>query len=72
MSDKKVTSYRLPVLTLQRLDQLLEEANNTQREIAESVGFKVGRKLTRADLLDIYINQAWEKMQDEGGKIKND
>lgn len=60
--DKKVTSYRLPVQTLERLDQLVEKLNDYQREIAESMHFKLGRKMTRADLIDQLINQEWHKM----------
>lgn len=59
MAEKKVTSYRLSLLTLKRLEELLEDYNQTLVDMAEAAGFKPGKKITRADLLEILIEKEW-------------
>lgn len=64
MVEKKVTSYRLSLLTLKMLDDLVEEYNKVQNDISSSIGFKHGKKITKADVLDMLISLEWSKTQD--------
>lgn len=56
LNDKKVTSYRLPVDTLQKLDKLLVVLNDRQREASKEAGVKFSR-LTKADVIEYLVDR---------------
>jgi hypothetical protein len=56
--EKKVTSYRLSILALERLEKIVEEQNDFSQKFAAEHGLKVS-KYTKADMIEVLITEKY-------------
>jgi hypothetical protein len=59
--EKKVTSYRLSIDVLEKLDKLVQQQNEYSRDLAAEHGFKFS-KYTKAEYLEMLINERYVEM----------